>query len=319
MSGKLNKLKMKFKKELEKRNNLKQEMLNNMNEDNIIENKDNIIESLNVGKNIKNDNMKNYNNIVNNDNIVITITFGDMAENHVGMQKLGELVKVGDGYSIDELLKIKKKLDEDGFVCDWYDLNKDNLYENAGVLVLRGGINNLLKKSDYNIKDLWVEQLNIDVDKKAFMKGRVVNKKARWNVCYDDFDQEPNYENKCGRVISYENVPIIGFVKNNLQNYFGEKSRDLKGEVNYYYDVKKCGIGFHGDSERRKVIAIRLGCDMPLFYQWYKNGERVGEKIKIDLSNGDMYIMSEKAVGTDWMKKKSFTLRHATGCQKYVE
>lgn len=29
-------------------------------------------------------------------------------------------------------------------------------------------------------------------------------------------------------------------------------------EGNYYYDINKTGIGFHGDSERKKVIAISL-------------------------------------------------------------
>jgi len=32
-----------------------------------------------------------------------------------------------------------------------------------------------------------------------------------------------------------------------------------------------------------------------------------------------MYVMSEKAVGTDWKEKKIYTLRHATGCEKYIQ
>ena len=41
------------------------------------------------------------------------------------------------------------------------------------------------------------------------------------------------------------------------------------GEGNYYYDIKKCGIGFHGDAERRKVVGIRLGDSIPLHFQWF--------------------------------------------------
>ena len=29
--------------------------------------------------------------------------------------------------------------------------------------------------------------------------------------------------------------------------------------------------------------------------------------------------MSEKAVGTDWKKKKIWTLRHAAGCNKFIK
>jgi len=38
------------------------------------------------------------------------------------------------------------------------------------------------------------------------------------------------------------------------------------------------------------------------------------------LNDGDLYIMSEKAVGTDWMRNKSgYTLRHAAGAKKYLK
>ena len=38
----------------------------------------------------------------------------------------------------------------------------------------------------------------------------------------------------------------------------------------------------------------------------------------IQLNHGDMYIMSEKAVGNDWKLKNKPTLRHAAGAAKYT-
>jgi hypothetical protein len=35
------------------------------------------------------------------------------------------------------------------------------------------------------------------------------------------------------------------------------------------------------------------------------------------LNHGDIYIMSDKAVGYDWKKRKIPTLRHAAGCKKF--
>lgn len=78
---------------------------------------------------------------------------------------------------------------------------------------------------------------------------------------------------------------------------------DLKGEGNLYYDYRKCGIGYHGDTERSKVIGVRFRDSSkycPLIFQWYLEGEKVGEKITIQLNSGDCYIMSEKATGNDW-------------------
>ena len=92
----------------------------------------------------------------------------------------------------------------------------------------------------------------------------------------------------------------------------------LNGEANYYYDISRCGIGFHGDGERRKVFAVRMGETMPLYFKWHQNSQPVGEPIELVLNDGDMYIMSEKAVGFDWLKKKIATLRHSTGCAKFT-
>jgi hypothetical protein len=36
------------------------------------------------------------------------------------------------------------------------------------------------------------------------------------------------------------------------------------------------------------------------------------------VDGGDVYVMSEKAVGTDWLKKNTLTLRHAAGCAEFT-
>jgi len=103
-----------------------------------------------------------------------------------------------------------------------------------------------------------------------------------------------------------------------LPEFLGDKGKNLKAEGNKYYNVKNTGIGFHGDSERKIVAACRLGEKISLHYNWFLRGESVGKRIKIDLNHGDMYIMSEKATGNDWKKKKTLTLRHAAGAKKYT-
>ena len=71
----------------------------------------------------------------------------------------------------------------------------------------------------------------------------------------------------------------------------------------------------HGDSERRIVVGARFGADthtMPLKFQWFQMSAPVGSSVMIPLEHGDIYVMSEKAVGTDWMSdRKGLTVRHA--------
>lgn len=275
----------------------------------------------------------------------ITLTFSECVENHVGMQKINSISDnsndITNGFSCTRLKHLAKLLKARSIRAEYIDLlpdpyeeykgndyeilklNRDNEFVNdAGVLIIRDGVNSILKllKSDKTSKDLYNEQMQLEVDKKCFMYGRVINKHARYNLCFADESQEPDYENKKGRIIKFDDVPITKLIRDNLHLIFGLKAKHLFAEGNYYYDVKKCGIGPHGDTERRIVIGLRLGEDMPLHYHWYKDGKAcVFDTIKLDLQDGDMYIMSDKAVGHDWKKRNIYTLRHAAGCDKYLQ
>lgn len=259
-------------------------------------------------------------------NSVITLTFGDMAENHVGMEQLGEMVEKGEGFKLEDLMKIKKKFEKLGARVDLINVWKESgieekMIEDAYILVIRDGVNAIYRDlgKKYDNMDLFREQSELNVDKKAFMYGRVVNKNARWNLCFDEKGQEPDYEKGKGRIVAFEDVPVTKAIVDVFPNYFGKKAEGLKGEGNYYFDIKKCGIGFHGDAERRKVLAIRLGGCMDMHYQWFKDGNAVGKRVKVEMNGGDIYVMSEKTVGTDWKKKKIYTVRHATGCDKFTK
>lgn len=242
---------------------------------------------------------------------IITLTFGDVAENHVNMQQIGKKVEEGKWFNCSELEILHKKFN----TSELFNLEMKGV--KGSVLVIRDGIKILCGEE---IKDeIFIEQKNLEWDKKVKMYGRVVNKNARWNLCYDDKKQEPDYENGKGRVISWNDIPNTKKLKEKIRENFGEKGSNLKCEGNYYYDIKKCGIGYHGDSERRIVIGVRLGdSNLPIHFQWYYKGERIGENIKIDLYGGDIYIMSEVCVGTNWKRKNIYTLRHSTGCSKFT-
>ena len=242
---------------------------------------------------------------------VITLTFGDMAENHVGMEQIGEMAKEGEGFHLEDFVQIKKTMEELGSIVELVSLSDESP---AHVLIIRNGVKHL----DQDPVNMFEEHRSLEHDKKAFMYGRVVNKHARWNLCYDEESREPNYEEGKGRIVGYDKIPITKQLKDRF-HIFGPKAENLKIEGNYYYDVKKCGIGFHGDSERRKVIGVRLGdVSLPLHFQWYHRDKPIGDQIIIDLHPGDIYLMCEKAVGTDWKKKTIKTLRHSTGSSKYT-
>jgi hypothetical protein len=245
---------------------------------------------------------------------VYTITFGDVAENHAKMQKIGTLHD--RGYSVEKLQNIQEKLMGYGLITEMVDLNVgfDETFSEAKVLVIRRGAQFIL--GEETTAGLMAENDKLTMDKMALMRGKVVNKVARWNLCFADEDQEPNYADGKGTVVAWKHLPKIS----RIRQVISEWTEDilLNGEANYYYDISQCGIGFHGDGERRKVFAVRMGETMPIYFKWFQNSEPVGLPFEVILNDGDMYIMSEKTVGFDWLKKKIPTLRHSTGCSKFT-
>lgn len=250
-------------------------------------------------------------------NQTLSITFGDHAENHVGMQKIGK--SIADGFTVSDIEDIYLRYKNE-FHCELIKLEDalplDNRSGNeASVLLIRNGVS--IFGIDSN--DLFNEHISLDVDKKAMMRGRVVNKLARYNLCYGDNYQEPDYEKGKGTIIAFNDVPLLNKIRKEMPDKFGEKTRDLVAELNLYYDITKTGISLHGDTERKIVLCFRLGATIPLHYQWFHRHKPIGEKIQLTLNHGDLYIMSEKATGNDWKKSSKYTLRHAAGCEKYLK
>lgn len=247
----------------------------------------------------------------------ICITAGEQSENHVGMQVNGKGLS-SKGFSIEEIIRFKQVLDEKGIESEFYRLDEKIEGANeAALLIIRNGV---YKIAGINSSDMMKEQMEFDWDKKYWdvRRQRVLNKHARYNVCYGKNGQKPDYDNKKGTIISYENVPLLKKWRESLGIIFGEEASNLEVEGNLYYNVKKCGIGFHCDSERKKVIACSLGESRPIHWQWYLKSQPIGERIKFTINSGDMYIMSEKTSGYDWKKRNLKTLRHAAG-EKYVK
>jgi hypothetical protein len=273
-----------------------------------------------------------------------TLTYCDRAENHVGMEQMGELAS--EGFTLEdlevaqaliggEIVKLdcipvcdgKHTVDGgcDNEECRGKEFCVDTCttcpslgyeYEvgDAYILLISDGVNKL----GVDLDALTKEQGSLTPDRKALMRGRVVNKHARGNLCFSEEGHEACYEEGKGTVIAYKDVPITNSIRGKLGEVFGDKGRDLQCEGNYYFDTSKCGIGFHGDAERRKVIAVRLGESMCLHYQWFVQGKAIGRRIKFMLNHGDIYVMSDKAVGFDWKKRKIATLRHAAGADKFL-
>ena len=250
------------------------------------------------------------------ENQAICLTFGEQSENHVGMKINGGGL-ANSGFSVNDMEEIKKNLKVESEYYRLDEMVDEEGLEPAAILIVRNGLQKLIGENPEKMMD---EQLSFEWDKKYWdnRRGKVLNKHARYNVCFGEKSVEANFEQKQGTIIGFDRVPILKNLKESLGGFFGDKAKELEVEGNLYYNVKKCGIGFHGDSERKRVIACSLGASRPIHWQWYHQSKPIGRRLKFEIGSGDIYIMSEKASGFDWKRRSQKTLRHAAG-EKYVK
>ena len=224
------------------------------------------------------------------------------------------LLKFEDGVNVLFMNKIKKE----------FEKKKSKVSQKISDNIIEECLKKVSEK--FNSKKLFEEQFTFEWDTKYWdtRRSKVLNKHARHNVCYGKQSQNPDYENKKGTVIAYSKMRVMKAWRKELLDLIEEKSSDFVAEGNLYYDVNKTGIGFHGDAERRKVVAGNF-CDegiiRELNYIPYFLGKRVGKRFRMELKNGDMYIMIAAAAGTDWKKRLKVTFRHAAGIEgsKYLK
>lgn len=270
---------------------------------------------------------------------VYTITFGDVAENGIGMEKLGQ--EYGRGLTVQELLEAEQMFKQQGMNTELVDLTHaitdedlDYLRSDEGkpkaikktsrlpasmndvdaaVLIVRNGVEAFLGKGA--AAKLKEEQQSIQYDtRKLSQYKREVRAIARHNVCFDDFDQDINLSQGQGTVVNFSHLPLLSYIRTHIKDYVPALGDiQLKAEGNYYYNLSQCGIGWHGDKERRIVVAVRLGETMDLNYNWWYGNTRVGNRVNMVLNDGDMYFMSDKAVGYDTGSPSKLTLRHCAG------
>ena len=253
-----------------------------------------------------------------------SLTIGNGGENHTGMEFLGNLRKKGQGWDLARLLYAKDVLENifDKQV-DLYNLNKECLEgvtipkaskpKDAYLMVVRGFLTDRVHKN--MIKELG----SYKWDRKYWdtRRQKVLNKLARANVCYGKEGRAANYAEGKGTIIGFDQSPLVGNLLQVIEILM--KDEGLIVEGNQYDDVSKNGIGPHGDTERVCVACLRVGASMPMKFGMFWNCKVRGKPFETIINGGDLYFMSEEAVGAEWKSRSKWIWRHCAGAPKYLK
>lgn len=193
--------------------------------------------------------------------------------------------------------------------------------EVAAVLVIKKGIDKLLEFVNSTSDDMFKELSAVKWNKKEIINGKSKNTKNYWNIKMNELtdDININYEKKIPNMIDYNNIPLTHRIRDIIPNFIGDKAKDLEGTGYNYWDVTKTGKTWNAQTDKRKIFGVHLGESSQIYFQWYFNDVPKGQRMAIDLEHGDMYFLSEKAVGFDGNKVNAPILRHAYGHEDFAE
>jgi len=177
--------------------------------------------------------------------------------------------EVGGIINLEKILKFRDDFLTRGFRCELVDFNSNEDYEDAYILIVRNAINSFV-----NMNELMDEIQNLN-----------------WNR-----SQEISLEDQL-------NMPLLEKIKREMEEKINSP---LIAEGKKYYETFK--INYDRISDRRNVISLHFGINLSIYYQWYYQNKIIGDPIKIDLNQGDIYLMSDKITE----RKGIFTLHQLT-------
>lgn len=259
------------------------------------------------------------------------LTFSCFAEGHVGMKiEKNQIAKDGKNRAlhVGDLITLQSKI---GGEMIYLRQDIGGREPDACVLVLRDGMQRFGVD-----KDVLLNQIqNLPAVDKQLLNTRqkkVQNKHKRHNCNFGDQIIQADIANGQSTMYNFK-CTFVSEVKKLRDAFTGvglahkmETMTDLLAEANIYYadEYKKnhfCGIGYHGDAERPNspVIGCNVGKTRYLSFRSFHRSRYYRDEVRIKLNHGDIYFMSEHAVGVNWKKSGSVVYRHRAGSLKFLE
>jgi alkylated DNA repair dioxygenase AlkB len=264
------------------------------------------------------------------------LTFSCFAEGHVGMKiEKNQIAKDGKNRALTyyDLVALYEKYSLEWYGPRFFTLRKekDSKEPTACVVVIRDGMRMLGVDKDKLLKQIQ-EIPGVDKQMLNTRQNKVQTKWKRHNFNIGDKSISADIANGQSTLYDFNSTFLTeakklrdAFTKMGKENKL-ETMTDLLAEANVYYadEYKKnnyCGIGYHGDAERPNspVIGCNVGAERYLSFRSFYKSRYYGDEKRIKLNHGDIYFMSEHAVGVNWKKSAQVVYRHRAGSLKFLE
>ena len=192
----------------------------------------------------------------------------------------------------------------------------------ACALLIKGGIQRL-SKNPLAAGRLFQEQLDLPYEGKFFDKGRTFTRRSYKTLKFGQTEVGPSGDFAQPTVVSFNSVPQLQQFLGHL-DMFQDNLSSAQG-IEYFVSRREqaadggmmgCAsrLGWHGDSQRR-ILSMCLGHPGILKFAWRLPGTSANlpkSHTEIFLDHGDVYLLSEKATGSNWKKRSLLRVVHTS-------
>lgn len=249
-----------------------------------------------------------------------TITLSENIMHFSSMQNFGQ--KAENGFSNDDLIKVYNLFPSGTCeIINLKDILPKTLYEipDAYILIIREQfkiyadeiLNTMISQEGSNSEGIIT---GVSWDDYRIHNSKLVESKLHKKLVFLDIQELyklpfSTIENR-GTIYNIRRIPHLFKLNEVFNSLFNER---LYAEGTYYYNTNECYTPMHQKKERKKVINLHLGSSFPLHFCWYHQSQKVSDMKTIQINHGDLYIMSEIAIGNIKESKTKLYLKHSMG------
>ena len=222
-------------------------------------------------------------------------TLSPTAEHHAGMQISGNPDHVPIPASTAS--SVASWFESQGYIAMNVDLSDaTGVPVDGGVLHVKNGASRLC-----DVNRMWATFIGLPKDTQYLDRGgKIRNKHKRSNVNVGEHAESADIASGVGTTVAFSSAPEVSKLLRGLTQFGGGLEQIEVAEGNFYHTPVQCGIGLHGDSERKFAVGVSMGSTRYLEFQSFVHGFPSGPAVRLTLEHGDLYIMYGKGCGYDW-------------------
>lgn len=249
------------------------------------------------------------------DDSSLIVTASDCVPNGAGM--FGEELGFGVLTKRD-ILRMSSKLSARGLTPTIHIFDHPNGKEAAYILECPKFAQTCFENED-EYQEMFANLANLEYSTTRVVNGRQVPF-AHYHELIINSGEQQLFQEPGSKLHVMSNVDKFEKMFGALQTLSGLRNSTLATNVHRFFHTDFSGEFFKGKNKGTYgTFKIFMGASpLPLSFQYFQNGEPVGDRLKLTPENGGLLVLCERASGVGWRNHNACCVRHAIGNERFA-